>query len=86
SRAGAMPLSWSLDTVGPLAQTVEDCALLTQLMAGADPEDPTASASPVPDLMAATKHPIKGLKIGIPGAFYVDDLDSEVARALDETL
>lgn len=86
SRAGAMPLSWSLDTVGPLAQTVEDCALLTQLMAGADPEDPTASASPVPDLMAATKHPIKGLKIGVPGAFYVDDLDSEVARVLDETL
>ena len=43
SRAGAMPLSQSLDTVGPLAQTVEDCALLLGLMAGADPEDPTAS-------------------------------------------
>ena len=43
SRAGAMPLSQSLDTVGPLAQTVEDCALLVGLMAGADPEDPTAS-------------------------------------------
>jgi aspartyl-tRNA(Asn)/glutamyl-tRNA(Gln) amidotransferase subunit A len=86
SRAGAMPLSWSLDTVGPLAQTVEDCALLTQLMAGADPEDPTASASPVPDYVAATKQPIKGLKIGGPSAFYVDDLDAEVARVLDETL
>src|SRR5437660_2844706 len=36
SRAGAMPLAWSLDTVGPLAQTVEDCALLTGLMAGGD--------------------------------------------------
>jgi aspartyl-tRNA(Asn)/glutamyl-tRNA(Gln) amidotransferase subunit A len=86
SRAGAMPLSWSLDTVGPLAQTVEDCALLTQLMAGADPEDPTASTSPVPDYMAATKPPIKGLKIGVPTTFYVDDLDAEVARVLDETL
>jgi aspartyl-tRNA(Asn)/glutamyl-tRNA(Gln) amidotransferase subunit A len=86
SRAGAMPLSWSLDTVGPLAQTVEDCALLTGLMAGADPEDPTASNSPVPDYMAATKQPIKGLKIGVPSAFYVDDLDAEVARVLDETL
>ena len=42
SRAGAMPLSQSLDTVGPLAQTAEDCALLLALMAGADPEDPTA--------------------------------------------
>jgi aspartyl-tRNA(Asn)/glutamyl-tRNA(Gln) amidotransferase subunit A len=86
SRAGAMPLSWSLDTVGPLAQTAEDCALLLGLMAGADPEDPTASALPVPDYMAATKQSIKGLKIGVPTAFYVDDLDSEVARVLDETL
>ena len=43
SRAGAMPLSQSLDTVGPLARTAEDCALLLGLMAGADPEDPTAS-------------------------------------------
>ena len=86
SRAGAMPLSWSLDTVGPLAQSVEDCALLTQLMAGADPEDPTASTSLVPDYLAATKQPIKGLKIGVPTAFYVDDLDAEVARVLDETL
>ncbi|TKW76446.1 MAG: amidase, partial [Bradyrhizobium icense] len=86
SRAGAMPLSWSLDTVGPLAQTVEDCALLTGLMAGADPEDPTASTSPVPDYVAATKQPIKGLKIGVPSAFYVDDLDAEVARVLDDTL
>jgi aspartyl-tRNA(Asn)/glutamyl-tRNA(Gln) amidotransferase subunit A len=86
SRAGAMPLSWSLDTVGPLAQTVEDCALLTGLMAGADPEDPTASSLPVPDYMAAAKLPVKGLKIGVPTAFYVDDLDAEVASALDETL
>ena len=86
SRAGAMPLSWSLDTVGPLARTVEDCALLTGLMAGADPEDPTASDLPVPDYMAAAKLPIKGLKIGVPSAFYVDDLDVEVARVLDETL
>jgi aspartyl-tRNA(Asn)/glutamyl-tRNA(Gln) amidotransferase subunit A len=86
SRAGAMPLSWSLDTVGPLAQTVEDCALLTRLMAGADPEDPTASELPVPDYMAAAKQPIRGLKVGIPAAFYVDDLNAEVARVLDETL
>jgi aspartyl-tRNA(Asn)/glutamyl-tRNA(Gln) amidotransferase subunit A len=86
SRAGAMPLSQSLDTVGPLAQTVEDCALLTGLMAGADPEDLTASARPVPDYMAAAQGSIKGLRIGVPTAFYVDDLDAEVARVLDETI
>jgi aspartyl-tRNA(Asn)/glutamyl-tRNA(Gln) amidotransferase subunit A len=86
SRAGAMPLSQSLDTVGPLARTVEDCALLLGLMAGADPLDPTAAAVPVPDYMAATSEPVKGLTIGIPAAFYVDDLDPEVARVLDETI
>jgi aspartyl-tRNA(Asn)/glutamyl-tRNA(Gln) amidotransferase subunit A len=86
SRAGAMPLSQSLDTVGPLAQTAEDCALLLQLMAGPDPEDPTASGAPVPDYMAATAASIKGLKVGVPASFYVDDLDPEVARILDETV
>jgi aspartyl-tRNA(Asn)/glutamyl-tRNA(Gln) amidotransferase subunit A len=86
SRAGAMPLSQSLDTVGPLARTVEDCALLTGLMAGADPEDPTASTAPVPDYMAATAASLNGLKIGVPTAFYVDDLDADVAKALDETI
>src|SRR5437899_9860543 len=86
SRAGAMPLSQSLDTIGPLARTVEDCALLLGLMAGSDPEDPTAIAGPVPDYMAAAREPIKGLTIGVPSAFYVDDLDPEVARILDETV
>jgi aspartyl-tRNA(Asn)/glutamyl-tRNA(Gln) amidotransferase subunit A len=86
SRAGAMPLSQSLDTVGPLAQTAEDCALLLALMAGPDPEDPTASHAPVADYMAATKARVKGLKIGVPSNFYVDDLDKEVAQILDATI
>ncbi|HET7123041.1 MAG TPA: amidase [Bradyrhizobium sp.] len=86
SRAGAMPLSQSLDTVGPLARTVEDCALLLGLMAGADAQDPTAVGGPVPDYMAAVREPIKGLTIGVPSAFYIDDLDPEVARILDETV
>jgi aspartyl-tRNA(Asn)/glutamyl-tRNA(Gln) amidotransferase subunit A len=86
SRAGAMPLSQSLDTVGPLARTVEDCAVLLGLMAGADPADPTASTLAVPDYAAATAQSMKGLTIGVPSAFYVDDLDSEVAHVLDATI
>jgi len=86
SRAGAMPLSQSLDTIGPLARTVEDCAILLLLMAGADPLDPTASPIPVPDYLAAAEGELKGLSIGVPTSFYVDDLDPEVARVLDETL
>jgi aspartyl-tRNA(Asn)/glutamyl-tRNA(Gln) amidotransferase subunit A len=86
SRAGAMPLSQSLDTVGPLARTVEDCALLLSLMAGADPSDPTAISGTVPDYMTATRGSIKGLTVGVPTAFYVDDLDADTARILDETV
>jgi aspartyl-tRNA(Asn)/glutamyl-tRNA(Gln) amidotransferase subunit A len=86
SRAGAMPLSQSLDTVGPLARTALDCALLLGLMAGADADDPTAVAGALPDYMAATRESIKGLKIGVPTAFYVDDLDPEVERILDDTI
>jgi aspartyl-tRNA(Asn)/glutamyl-tRNA(Gln) amidotransferase subunit A len=86
SRAGAMPLSQSLDTVGPLARSAEDCALLLGLMAGADPNDLTAVAGPVPDYAVAAKQPMKGVRIGVPSAFYIDDLDSEVARVLDETI
>ena len=86
SRAGAMPLSQSLDTVGPLARSVQDCALLLGLMAGPDSLDATASNAPVPDYMAATKQSIKGIKIGVPTAFYVDDLDPEVAQVLDRTI
>jgi aspartyl-tRNA(Asn)/glutamyl-tRNA(Gln) amidotransferase subunit A len=86
SRAGAMPLSQSLDTVGPLARSAEDCALLLGLMAGADPEDPTCSTAPVPDYMAATSGSLRGVKIGVPTSFYVDDLEAEVAKILDETI
>jgi len=86
SRAGAMPLSQSLDTVGPLARSAEDCALLLGLMAGADGEDPTASTAPVADYMAATSASLKGLKIGVPTSFYVDDLDADVAKILDNTI
>jgi aspartyl-tRNA(Asn)/glutamyl-tRNA(Gln) amidotransferase subunit A len=86
SRAGAMPLSQSLDTVGPLARTVEDCALLLGLMAGADPEDPTASTLPVPDYVAASSASVKGLRIGVPTSYYVDELDADVAKVLDDTI
>jgi aspartyl-tRNA(Asn)/glutamyl-tRNA(Gln) amidotransferase subunit A len=86
SRAGAMPLSQSLDTVGPLARTVEDCALLLGLMAGADPNDPTAAGGAVPDYAAATRGSLKGLTIGIPTVFYVDDLDADTARILEQTV
>ena len=83
SRANCMPLSFSLDTVGPLAQTAEDCALILSIIAGPDPLDPTTAGATVWDVKAA-KRPVKGMTIGIPKAFYVDNLETDVAKALDD--
>jgi aspartyl-tRNA(Asn)/glutamyl-tRNA(Gln) amidotransferase subunit A len=85
SRANAMPLSFTLDTVGPLARTAEDCAIILSVIAGPDPLDPTTAAAPRWD-GKAMKRPAKGLTIGIPKAFYVDDLESDVAKALDDAI
>lgn len=86
SRAGVMPLSHSLDCVGPLARTARDCARLLQVIAGADTEDPTSSDLPVPDYEAALDGNVRGLRIGIPRAYYYDAVDSEIKRLLDGSL
>jgi aspartyl-tRNA(Asn)/glutamyl-tRNA(Gln) amidotransferase subunit A len=85
SRANAMPLSFTLDTVGPLAQTAEDCAIILSIVSGPDPLDPTTATAPKWDAKAM-KRPAKGLTIGIPKAFYVDDLEPDVANALDDAI
>jgi aspartyl-tRNA(Asn)/glutamyl-tRNA(Gln) amidotransferase subunit A len=85
SRANAMPLSFTLDTVGPLAQTAEDCAIVLSIIAGPDPLDPTTALAPKWDARAM-KRPAKGMTIGIPKSFYVDDLESDVAKALDDAI
>jgi aspartyl-tRNA(Asn)/glutamyl-tRNA(Gln) amidotransferase subunit A len=65
SRHGSFPLSWSMDTPGPLARTVEDAALLLQAIAGYDPKDPLTSRAPVPDCSRALGDGVRGLRIGI---------------------
>ncbi|HEX2215534.1 MAG TPA: amidase, partial [Xanthobacteraceae bacterium] len=85
SRANAMPLSFTLDTVGPLAQTAEDCGLIASIVAGPDPLDPTTDGAPPWDADAAAASP-RGLKLGVPDSFYVDDLEADVAQALDAIL
>ena len=86
SRANAMPLSFTLDTVGPLAQTAEDCAIdpvdhRRPRSARSDHRDARRNGTP-----QATKRPAKGLTIGIPKSFYVDDLEPDVAKALDDAI
>ncbi len=79
SRFGIMPMASSLDTVGPLTKTVEDCAIVQQVIAGQDSKDATTVSDPIPNYLDATLEEIKGLKIGIPKEYYeLDGLDEEV--------
>jgi aspartyl-tRNA(Asn)/glutamyl-tRNA(Gln) amidotransferase subunit A len=66
SRYGVVPLSWSLDHAGPMARSVEDCAILLQAIAGYDAKDPASANVPVPDFRAGLKDGIPGLRIGVP--------------------
>ena len=70
SRAGVFPLAYSLDHVGPMAWTVEDCAILLQVIAGHDPADPASADRPVPDFRAELPRGAKGLRIGVLRQFH----------------
>ncbi|PYM35287.1 MAG: hypothetical protein DME15_06770 [Candidatus Rokuibacteriota bacterium] len=84
SRAGVLPLSWSMDHAGPMARTVEDCALMLRAMAGYDPADPTTSVLPVPDYAAALTGDVRGLRVGLLRAHFTDVATSEVRVAVEK--
>jgi aspartyl-tRNA(Asn)/glutamyl-tRNA(Gln) amidotransferase subunit A len=73
SRSGVLPLSFALDHAGPMAWTVEDCAIMLQALAGYDPRDPASANKPVPDFGADLGKGAKGLKIGVIRHFYETD-------------
>ena len=83
SRFGAMPLSFSLDTVGPLTRTVADNALMLRVLAGFDARDPATSRLPVPDYLAAIEDGVMGLRLGVPENHFFQPAADEV-RALIE--
>jgi aspartyl-tRNA(Asn)/glutamyl-tRNA(Gln) amidotransferase subunit A len=86
SRAGIMPLSFSLDHSGPLTWTVEDAAIVLQAIAGHDPRDPASSARPVPDYRAALAGSgLKRVRLGIARSMFERDcVASEEMRAAFE--
>jgi aspartyl-tRNA(Asn)/glutamyl-tRNA(Gln) amidotransferase subunit A len=90
SRAGIMPLSFSLDHAGPLAWTVEDAAILLQAIAGRDPRDPASSDRAVPDYRAALAFPeLRDVRLGIARSMFErdcvasDDMRTAFERAVD---
>jgi aspartyl-tRNA(Asn)/glutamyl-tRNA(Gln) amidotransferase subunit A len=88
SRYGLVAYGSSLDQIGPVAQNVEDCALMLNTIAGHDPVDSTSideKIAPVSDYLENLDEPIKGLKIGITPQFNAG-ADKDVQKAIDEAL
>jgi aspartyl-tRNA(Asn)/glutamyl-tRNA(Gln) amidotransferase subunit A len=83
SRAGVLPLTWSMDHVGPMARSARDCALMLGAIAGYDPADPTTSVLPVPDYGAALTGDVKGLRVGLLRAHFTDVAAPEVRTAVE---
>jgi len=86
SARGVIPLSWSLDHVGPLAATVADVAVVLQALAGYDPLDICSADVPVADYVSALREGVKNLRVGIPRKHFFDDLDDEVRAALEQAI
>ena len=92
SRAGIIPLSWSLDHAGPIARSVEDCALLLEALAGYDPLDPDSIEVPLLDFrvaLASGRSPeeaVRGTRLGVPDAFFFRHLDAEVETAVRQAI
>ena len=86
SRYGVFELAASLDHIGPMCRTAEDCGLMLGVLAGADPKDPTALQAPVPDYSAGNKDNLSGLRIGWDAAYALNDVEPEVAAAVKQTL
>ncbi len=78
SRFGIIAFASSLDQAGPMARTVEDCALMLQQMAGFDDKDSTSVDIAVPDYTKVLTGSVKGLKIGIPKEYRVDGTPTEI--------
>jgi aspartyl-tRNA(Asn)/glutamyl-tRNA(Gln) amidotransferase subunit A len=84
SRYGLVAFASSLDQIGPLTKTVEDAALLLQVIAGHDPMENTSNLESVPNYSEAWKQPVKGLRVGLPKEYRLKGMDPEVEAAIDK--
>jgi aspartyl-tRNA(Asn)/glutamyl-tRNA(Gln) amidotransferase subunit A len=86
STRGVVPMSWTLDHVGPMCKTVEDAALMLGAIAGYDANDPTSVVAPVPDYTRAIGLPTAKLRVGVARMPFFDNLNPEVAKAVEAAI
>ena len=86
SRAGVLPLCWSMDHAGPMARSVRDLALMLGAMAGHDPRDEASAERPVPDYAAALSGEVRGLRVGVPRGYFFAPAQPGVVQAVEQAL
>lgn len=86
SVAGVIPLSWSLDHIGPITKTVEDAALMLEVIAGSDRKDPYSSKIPTENYRNLIEGGMSDIRIGLPLNNFYQHLDAEVDIALRRAL
>jgi len=86
SKRGVFPLSWTLDHVGPMTRTVEDNALLLNVLAVHDPADPYSARRPAEDFARDLRRGVRGGAVGVPGDFYFEHVGAEVGERVRETI
>jgi aspartyl-tRNA(Asn)/glutamyl-tRNA(Gln) amidotransferase subunit A len=89
SRCGIFPLAFSLDTAGPMAWTVEDCALMLDVLAGHDPNDQASAKSAKVDYGAATRRSIKGVRVALARSWYEGkdaSVTPDMKKGIDEAV
>jgi len=86
SRYGLAAFASSLDQIGPLGRTVEDCALLLQAIAGHEARDSTSLNEPLPDYAAETVQKPEKWTLGIPSEYFAEGLDPEVREAVEKAI
>ena len=83
SRAGVLPLAWSMDHVGPMTRNAADAALVLRVIAGYDPADASTSVLPVPDYPAALGGDVRGVRVGLLRSFFLEAATPEVRAAVE---
>ncbi|NNJ09033.1 Asp-tRNA(Asn)/Glu-tRNA(Gln) amidotransferase subunit GatA [Chloroflexales bacterium ZM16-3] len=86
SRYGLIAYGSSLDQIGPMAWTAADLAIMLQAIAGHDPRDGTSADTPVPNYSAALSGDLRGLRVGVPGEYFVEGMEPGVERATREAI
>lgn len=86
SRYGLVAFASSLDQVGPLGKSVEDCAAVLDVISGHDPRDATSAARPATQTLAALQRPVRPLTIGVPQELMGPEINDQVKARVQEAI